>query len=160
VRDRENEGEGLAKGADRFMVVRRWNRWLFDQWAAENGQAILYGPGEKMRQLSHTYPSEPFSCSLGLINVCVYVWELSCGYYTIIAPFLMEASELYHGRCKTVRWKVKLKHTSGAGSQQNSRSRAEADSFAVIRICGDTVCNPQLMMWKQRFVPSVNSSKH
>lgn len=71
--NRENKRDGAAKGAVRFMAVWRWARWLFDQWAVKNGRAALYGPTEKMRQLSHIYPSEPFSGSLGPINGCVCV---------------------------------------------------------------------------------------
>lgn len=55
------------------MAVWRWDRWLFDQRVAENGQAALYGPEEKMSLLSHTYLSQLFSGSLEPVNDCVCV---------------------------------------------------------------------------------------
>ncbi len=111
---RQQMGEGQsepANGAVRFMAVWRWDGWLFDQWAAENGRAALYGPGEKMRRLSHTYPSESFSgsfgahkwfcvCLCGRLCVCVCVW--SCGRVDIrlLQPLCL------NGYLRALSWRV------------------------------------------------------
>lgn len=88
-----------------------------------------------MRRLSHTYPSEPFSGSLGPINgcmcvrvcmcvcVCVLMWTLD--YYS--HPVLMGASENDHGGCKAVSFSIQV---------EPAVSDAARDSYAVVRICG------------------------